>query len=300
MTNLALIGAGKWGQNYLTIAYLINHCRIKYVYSQSQSTLNSLPNEYVKTNSLEDLFSSKIDGAIIATPATTHFEISKKFLNHNFNLLIEKPLTTNLYEAMELRKIWFAKKTKILVGHTYLYNPAFRKCKQLLKTFGPVKSISFEGILSADRQDVSVLWDWGPHPVSLMLDMIGKPVKQIHITDTHKLNNKLDTLKVILTFENNVKGLIHISWFGSKKIRRLIIEGQDQKIVLDDTNQEDKKIIYYGLNSAPSFPEYHLESPLVSELREFVDAIEGRNKISSDINLGVSVVKVLSDIENLI
>lgn len=300
MVNLALVGVGKWGQNFLKIASSLENCKVKYVFSKSQKTLKSLSDEYIKTTSLNDLIDSNADGIIIATPPSTHYEISKKFLNHNFNLLIEKPLATNFKQAIELQKIWRTKRTKVLVGHTYLYNPAFLKCKQLLRKFGKIDLISFEGLLSPKRDDVSVLWDWGPHPISMMLDIIKKPVKNIKLIYAHKRFTKLDTLKVELIFEGDIKGLIHLSWYGSKKIRRITIKGSSRKLILDDTNQENQKISFYNLTRIPIHPIYNLENPLTNELKKFIFSIKNNKEIVSDINLGVSVVKVLSEIERLL
>ena len=296
MVNLALIGAGAWGQNFLKTALLLDNCRIKYVYSQSLSTLDPLSDQYIKTTSLEDLLDKKIDGIIIASPASSHYQIAKKFLENNFNLLIEKPLTTNLKDAIGLQKIWQGKKPRVLVGHLYLYEPAIKECKRLLKELGSIESISFEGLLSQKRDDVSVIWDWGPHPVSIMLDLIGKPVKKIKIIHTHATRNQLDELKIELTFSNGIRGMIHIGWSGSKKTRRLIINGlSGKKIVFDNTNTEHKISFYKG-GKSPEFPSFNHDLSLNCELKEFVDSIQNG---TSDINLGVEVVKVLSEIEKL-
>ncbi len=72
---LALIGNGKWGQNYVNTIR-----RLQQV---------DLPQKYIKTRSYPDLLTkSDIDGVIIASPTNTHFEIAMEFLSKGFNLLI--------------------------------------------------------------------------------------------------------------------------------------------------------------------------------------------------------------------
>lgn len=299
MITLALVGVGKWGQNFLKTASQLDNCKIKYVCSRNQNTLNSLSDEYIKTTSIDDLIESTADGIIIATPASTHFEIAKKLLEHNFNLLIEKPLATNFSQALELQNISLTKKAKILVGHTYLYNPAFIECKKLLKRIGAIQSIHFEGRLSPRRDDISVVWDWGPHAISIMLNLIDTPIKNISVLSDHKSQGKLDSLKTELIFNNDIRGLIDIAWSGSEKVRKLTIKGNNGRVVLDDTNQEGQKITFYGSNQV-IHPQYGPEASLTNELNEFVGSLIDNRKITSDINLGVSVVKVLSDIEKLL
>lgn len=292
MVTLALIGAGKWGKNYLNTAHTIRNCSIKYVCADTRQTLDSLPDNYIKVSSLNDLSRYKdIDGIIIATPAKTHFTIAKRFLSLGHNLLIEKPLTLNYKDALKLYKIRQTKKNKILIGHTFLYNPAFQKFKKLFENIDNFKNISFEGLKSPVRKDESVIWDWGPHPISMLLSLIKHPLSQL------KAHGTFDTVSAHLTFVNGQEAKINISWFGSKKVRRLIVKGKKGRIVLDDTNTNNQKITLYLNDHKREHPQYSSELPLTIELTEFVEALKNKKKITSDINLGVNVVKILSLIE---
>lgn len=301
MTTLALIGAGRWGKNYLNTADTLKDkdIEIKYVCAQNQQTLNLLPDTYIKTLSIEDLLENKkIDGFIIATPATTHFAIAKHILSLGHNLLIEKPLTVNYNQALTLQKIWQNKKSKVLIGHTYLYDPAYQVFKKIFEGIETYKSIVFEGLSSPVRKDVSVIWDWGPHPISLLLDLIKYPVVEVRAIGSINHPGKLfDRIKALIHFANGIEASIHISWFGSRKVRRLTIEGEKKKIELDYTNTTNRKIIFHKSNKLLQYPKYESISPLTKELLEFVKAIKGLRKITSDMNIGVSVVKVLTAIE---
>lgn len=292
MTTLALIGVGKWGKNYLSTANNVSSCLIKYICAQTQQNLDTITGDYIKVTSLQDLLKYKdIDGIIIAAPTATHFSLAKQFLSNGFNLLIEKPLTTNYSEALKLYKIWKSKKSKVLVGHTFLYNPAFQKFKDIFDSIDNFKYISFEGLISPKRLDVSVIWDWGPHPISLLLSLVKYPLYQL------KAHGSFESVSAHLTFVNGIEAKIYISWFGEKKVRKLVAEGKEGKIQLDDTNTANQKITLYSNNSEIEYPHYNLESPLKIELNEFVQAIQGKKKITSDINIGVNVVKILSAIE---
>lgn len=300
MVILALIGAGKWGQNYLRSASQLNTCVIKYVCAQRQETLKLLPDRYIKTLSINDLAKKNdIDGFIIATPGSTHFEIAKYLLSLGRNLLIEKPLTADYNQALILQKIWQVKKPKVLVGHTYLYNPAYKIFKKFYKDVGAVKSINFEGLSSPERKDSSVIWDWGPHPISMLIDLIKQPIKKVRAQGLIKNSNtKLyDTVYATLQFMNGIKASIHISWQGSDKVRKLIVEGRDKKIEFDDTNTNQRKILIQIPNNQPWYPNYKSEPALNYELLEFAVAIQDSKKITSDINLGVEVTRILSAIE---
>ena len=45
------------------------------------------------------------DAYIVSTPPKTHFEIAKNIINRNKPLLVEKPLTLDLNESIELNNL---------------------------------------------------------------------------------------------------------------------------------------------------------------------------------------------------
>ena len=98
--NTLLVGAGYWGKNFIRILEKeTNKFELKYIVD----TQTEIP-EYNCFSSLEDLekYIDDIDAAIVSTPTKTHYEIVKFLLKHEVNVLVEKPLTTNLKDAEEL------------------------------------------------------------------------------------------------------------------------------------------------------------------------------------------------------
>lgn len=60
-----------------------------------------------------------IEVVTIATPPHLHFEIAKIFLDKGISVICEKPITKNLSEALELKKI--VEKSKCLFAVTHCY-----------------------------------------------------------------------------------------------------------------------------------------------------------------------------------
>ena len=62
----------------------------------------------------------------------------------------------------------------VFVDHVYLFHPAWTAFKDEVRRDGPVRSASASfGQAGPFRDDVGLLWDWGPHVVSLCLDLFG-------------------------------------------------------------------------------------------------------------------------------
>lgn len=243
MTRLALIGNGKWGKNYLSEAKKLKDVEIK----------------YVRTHDWKDLIDKKdIDGIIIATPDSTHTEIINAF--PDTYLLVEKPLTTSLNEAVAI------KNNKIMVGYIYLYNLALQ---EKLKGIGQIKKINFLIHNTEKVEGTTPLWYLGSHAISFCLVHLGRPPQK----DIKNNNGDL-----VLTFAYPLtKVTIDVGWNFKAKERLLEIEG-DKKIKIDGS--EKMKI-----------------TPLQNQITAFVNFIHG-TAVPSNLRHAKEVTSVLSDIEN--
>lgn len=313
MITLALIGTGRWGKNFITTINSIKDCRLKYICSKDKDELSSLPVRYVKTADHTELFKyPDVNGVIIATPGSTHYRIAKDFLERGFNLLIEKPMTTSYKDALELKRLHDRTRSQVLVGHLHLYNPAYQRTKQLLKEIGEIRYLSFEGLNNGPfRDDMSALWDWGPHPVSMFLDLLGKEPKEISAWAVNKLRPKTklyDLVYLNFDFPGNIQAFAKIGWLLPVKKFSLTAVGTKSTVVFDDTAA--KKVIYYK-NIGPQvkgvtvvknepkviYPTYSTKPSLEIEVREFIKAIKTGKRPKTDLEHGVKVIKVIQDCE---
>src|SRR3989344_2740890 len=289
MVTLALVGAGRWGRNYLATAKRIAGVEIRYIIAARADSAARFSCDYQVLPDIAEI-PANVHGIIIATPPHTHYGIAKKLLEKGRNLLIEKPLALFLAEAEDLEHVWKKGDAKVLVGHVQLYNPAYRTAKTLIPSLGKLTKVSFKGIVSPPRKDVSVLWDWGPHPASLFLDLIDEP-----ITDISASGNE-GHVTFVLHYANGATAEAEIRWTGNEKKRELVIESTTGKIIFDDQEKEHK--VEIELKGQPvSFPSYDDASPLSVELEEFVRAIRGEGRITSDMETGVRVTELLARIE---
>lgn len=312
MTTLALIGVGKWGANFLAAAKRINNCQIKYIVSKSHQTLTNFPDKYIKLTNYKELLNfSDIDGVIIATPGSTHFEIIKYFVAKNYFILVEKPLATSLKDTLAIKQI-AGEKPKIMVGHIYLYNPVYQAVKKLLPSIGEIRYISFKGWnFGTFRDDMSVLWEWGPHPLSIYLSLLNNLPKRVRVWAVKSLRsntNLYDNVFVELENENNIKFFLECGWLYPLKRRELIIYGSNSTIVFDDL--ADKKVTLFknlGPNevsgkiiSNPAeiiYPKYESATPLEVEIQAFIDFIKSGKQPEANLDQAVKIAGIINEAE---
>ena len=188
--NLGLIGAGKWGSNYIETIKNINGINLKSIACKSLKNKKNLINQYEMTDDWHKLtLSSKLDGIVIASPASTHFEIVSECIKNRLPIIIEKPITLNFREAKLLKDLAIKNRVIVKVNHVYLYHPLYRE----LKIYQKVNLRSIHTILEIRtfRKDVSPFGTGVP----MICQCVSILLKNI------QLRSRLNLLKIILKVE---------------------------------------------------------------------------------------------------
>lgn len=108
-----------------------------------------------------------VTGYIVACEPHSHYEVSRGLLLAEKPVLIEKPMTVNIEQAEELAAMVGIG----MVAHTHLYDENWRALKKKLNGETVTKFEWFGGGPCA----IDPLWDWGPHGVSMAIDLLGAP-----------------------------------------------------------------------------------------------------------------------------
>ncbi len=290
----ALVGKGSWGKNYIRTVAQISECE--------------LPSQNIKSTDYRDLFHyHDIDGVIIATPPQTHYKIAKDFLERGFNVLIEKPLATSYQDALRLKEIVDKEKGRIvaMVGHIYLYHPAFIAMEKFVKAIGKIHYIASQGMdYGPIRQDVSTLWDWAPHDIAMCLSLLGKTPISVSAWGISALRPKgvlYDMCSLRLQFADNIQAFIDIGWLSPVKKRNMIVVGQKSALLFDDVAKRKlTHIECLGEENKISYPPYQSFLPLTLEIFEFIDCIKSGRKPKTDLNEGVLTIKIIEAAEKSI
>ena len=75
----------------------------------------------------------RVDLVTVATPNSTHFEITKAFLEAGFNVLCEKPMTVTVEEGEEIVKIVRATGRICAVNYCYSAYPMIRQARAMVR-----------------------------------------------------------------------------------------------------------------------------------------------------------------------
>lgn len=317
--NIGVVGCGYWGPNLIRNFRSLPDCTLKSMCDVSIQRLNHLKALYPEVEGIvnyEQLLNDKDLGAIvIATSVRHHHRMAKASLLAGKHTFIEKPMAASSEECQELIDIAVRNGLVLMVGHTFLYSPAVRKIKDILKSkdMGQIQYICSRRLnLGLFQKDINVAWDLAPHDISIILNIMEDyPLSVSCRGNAHVTPGIQDVTNMCLSFQGGRFATIHNSWLDPRKVREMTIVCSKRMIVYDDVEPLEKIKIYDTRVEVPphydTFAEfqysYHYgdiytpyikqEEPLKSECQHFLDCIiQGKHPIS-DGRQGMALVKIL-------
>jgi predicted dehydrogenase len=328
---LGLIGLGYWGANYLRVLLQLNEVRLKLVCDKETKKLMDYAGLASKSsiNFTDDLAKvtrdEELEAVIIATPASTHYEIAKKMLEAGKHVLVEKPLTMNYEQALELSHLSERMSRVLMVGHIYCFNPAVNYMKDVLSSNKLGKLYYGIGLrlgLGPIRNDASCTWDLATHDIAMLDYLLNKMPSSVSahgLSFLQKEKGIHDYAAIQLNYDNDFKFSLIVSWYAAEKTRMWYLMGSKGMIKFDDINKSASVTIYNksvtfstDLDVIPSvnkvmpiegdiiIPYIQQSEPLLLENRHFIECIKAGKKPLTDSTQGARVVKVLEAIEESI
>ena len=319
------IGVGYWGPNLLRNLFFNNKCEVKKVVDLSEERRDFVKKNYPSVEvgrSADDLISDEnIDAIIISTPVSTHYELSKKCLNANKHILVEKPMAQTSNEVAQIGEIATEKGLTAMVGHTFLFNEAVRYVRKLIDSgeLGEIRYIYSQRLnLGRIRNDVDALWNLAPHDVSIIQYWLSNP-SPISVTrcgQSYVQEGVDDVVFMNISYPNKILANIHVSWLDPHKVRSMTIVGTKKMVVYDDISDnkitiydkgidqmavlgenmhfDNPKSLYFNYRSGDILiPDVKWKEPLSLEIDHFLDCIKFNKKCITGTDHAKKVVEIL-------
>ncbi len=137
--NICIIGFGEMGKRHAKDMHEHSNGKVKTVavceqdkqrYQQGCEWLGYVPERF--TSVAEMLDKVKPDGAIIASPNNTHWDVLRHFEDRNIPLIIEKPLDSTFDKLLKIVDFAKSYSAPIMVHHVMRYTPIVKKAKELI------------------------------------------------------------------------------------------------------------------------------------------------------------------------
>ncbi len=251
MLRLGVIGYGYWGPN--VVRNFVSHpdCRLTAICDKNPKAVAQILSRYPAVRATSDpdevTSSSEIDAVAIVTPVSSHYELARKALENGKHVFVEKPFTATSAQAEELIELAGRKRLQIMVDHTFLFNGAVRKIKELIDhgVLGPLYYYDSTRVnLGLFQHDVNVIWDLAPHDLSIIDHLIGVEPELLVATGGAHLNGLADMAYITLYFPKNVIAHINVNWLSPVKVRTTLVGGQQKMLVWNDLEPSEKVKVY--------------------------------------------------------
>ena len=318
MLRCGVIGVGYWGRNYVRVITDSGAASLAAIGDPSPQALAAVQADVVGLDlTVTDdpdavLHDERVDAVVVATPATTHFDLVREALRSGKHVLCEKPLAMSVPDCCHLVAVAEEAGKTLLVGHTFVYNPAVVATRDLVASGELGDSLHFHAVWTAPgpiRTDVNALWDLAPHPISIVTYLTRRRARTVTATaQTLLAHDREDVGALHLRVGEGVTADIYVSWLAPRKTRCLTITGGRGVAVFDDMAGPDKLRIYrtdgaelragsgrdLALVEAPAVvPAIPAAEPLAAQFRHFVECCAAGVTPRGDGLSGDYVVAVL-------
>ena len=318
MTAIGMIGCGSWGSNWIRTLAAMPDVDLRWCCDLNERLLARVRQQFAPvrtTNDVADLIGDPtLDGVVLATIAPTHFDLARRALVAGKHVMVEKPMTLNTADAVELNRLATANRRVLMVGHLLEYHPAFLYIKHMIDSgeLGEVYYVYSQRLnLGKVRTDENAWWSLAPHDVGMAVRLLGTNPVSVQCRGQNVVQQTVaDVVFATLEFPGGKLAHIHVSWLDPHKTRKVTVVGSKRMIVFDDMLPAYKVTVHdKGFRLNPKLdsyadwitltqgdmviPKIDATEPLLQEARHFVDCIRKGTKPISDGESGAINVAVL-------
>src|SRR5256886_2049572 len=134
---VAVIGSGSMGMNHLRVLKDFNEEQVQIVgvaETYEPSLKQAVGRFHIPGYSdyREMVEKARPDLVAVVVPTHLHFEVASYLLDRGINVLVEKPMTSTVEEALALIQLAHVRGVKLAVGHIERFNPAVIAVRQHL------------------------------------------------------------------------------------------------------------------------------------------------------------------------
>ncbi len=238
----------------------------------------------------------KVDAVSVAVPTRAHFDVASTCLEAGIHCLIEKPISETVEQAVALVALAKERNRILQVGHLVRFDaareamtglidqPIFIECHRI----APFKPRG---------TDVSVILDLMIHDIDLVLDLVGRPIVDLHAVGVPVLGDHEDIANARLEFEGGCVANVTASRISMKSERTLRLFQKSGYARVDFVKRKFTWIRRGG-PVGEGFPHFQIAErdlpetdPLKLEIASFVDCVRLRKAPLVDGEAGLRALE---------
>jgi predicted dehydrogenase len=279
---VAVVGAGEFGRNHARVYGELQDTELLGIFDRNAAKARAVAEEF-HTRVFGDLEELRgcVKAASVAVPTEAHSEVGCRLLDMGIDVLVEKPMATDLAQADALLKAAKRNQRILQVGHVERFNPAVIAVEPIVN-----RPLFFEvhrlGVFTARSLDVDVIYDLMIHDLDILLALVKESVTEVKAVGIPVLTDKVDIAHARLEFAGGAVANVTASRVSTERVRKMRFFQQHEYISLDYARRDALRV---GVKKAGPQPEFDFEKlpapaiePLHAELDAFVESVRLRRE----------------------
>jgi len=243
---VAVIGTGSMGKNHARVYSEMKNVELVAVCDSNKKIGADIAKAYkIKFYDYhkELLKKENLDAASVCVPTKFHRDVACDFIKKNINVLVEKPIASNLGEAQEITDLAEKNKIKLMIGHIERFNPVVMQAKKRIKRneLGKIYKVHCVRIGPSARRisDVGVVIDLAVHEIDILKYIIDSSIKRVYAETAQRIHSTHEDLLIgTIRFDNDILGVINANWVTPRKFREITITGEKGMFVANYLTQD--------------------------------------------------------------
>ncbi len=279
---VAVVGAGEFGRQHVRVYREMEEAELVGVLDRDPARAAAVAAEF-QTQAIATLeeLRGRVDAVSLAVPTVDHAGVGCRLFEMGFDVLVEKPMASNLSEADLLLDAARRHGRMLQVGHVERFNPAVLAVEPILN-----RPLFFEvhrlGVFTPRSLDVDVIYDLMIHDLDILLALVGEQVTELRAVGIPVLTDKVDIAHARLEFAGGAVANITASRVSTERVRKMRFFQQHEYISLDYARRDALRV---GVKKPGPQPEFAFQKlptsgtePLRAELEAFLEAVRTRRE----------------------
>ncbi len=303
--NIAVIGTGRWGKNYIKTLDALPNASITWACSRKEENAKEAlqgtkSKARISTDYEEVLHDKSLNAVAIATDGSTHYQITKDALMAGKHVLSEKPLAFSSKKVEELSKLALTKDKVLMVSDIHRFNPGITRLKEDIKKglFGKISHVNlFHSGNGPVRNDMSALWDFFPHSASIILNLLDEMPISVTAHGKASINKKFeDIVTADFEFKSGIFTTATGTWSYPIKRMEIAVAGEKKLAIFDDYAENEK--LRYCNPGSYNYEKIKIgnEKSLTEQITHFVECCE-KNILQKNKD-AIKIARILESAEN--
>ncbi|WP_239617710.1 Gfo/Idh/MocA family protein [Cohnella mopanensis] len=267
---------------------------------------------------LEHLLDSEVDAILVATPPNSHYRIAAQALRRGKHVLIEKPVTLDAAEAIQLKAIADQEGKSVTVFHNRRFDSDYLLAKSTIEdgslgeilfverryhTFGSGAVFGVKSFRPEWRNEIAygggALLDWGVHLIDQLLNLELGACEEVQASMKNlrwRQGEVDDYVHVVMSTERQVVMSMDIN-FASNVASPLWIIGGSQA-TLQILSDREALLFEKGKVVRELKPEERSKSGALAIYASFADHVLNDGKLAVTLEEAIKTMEVMDRIRD--